>query len=138
MKIIILSLVLFSPFSYADVKWDVPVEKFSEYTDTIYIMNLTVGDTARIDIQSVFCTTKNGDLALNGTTEVGSGTIKVKMLPGKKVTIEAPDTNELIKELVLGESYAPCDWWTAHKGKYIYIVDTINGKSSISSLYKKP
>ena len=138
MKYIGLILFLITLSVRAEVTWDIPVEKFSEVTGKIYLMDLTVGDEAKIDEYSSFCTTKNNYLAVSSTTEVGSGKYKVKLLPGKKLSLQVPDESKFLKAIISNESYASCTWWTAHKGKYILIIDNINGKKSISTLGKKP
>ncbi len=138
MKLLLSLLLTYSSVTYAEVKWDIPVEKFGEYTDKIYLMELTVGDTAKIDEYAIFCTNQDGNLALSGTTELGTGKIQLKMLPGKKVSLKVPDANSFLNDLISSEAYAQCQWWTAHKGKYVYTIESINNKKSISSLYKKP
>jgi hypothetical protein len=136
MKYIGLFLFFLTVSAQAEVKWDIPVDKFGEVTGKIYLMNLTVGDEAKIDKYSRFCTTQNNSLAISSTTEVGSGEYLVKLLPGNKLRLQVPDEDEFLKAMVSDESYASCEWWTAHKGQYILIIDNINGKKSISSLGK--
>jgi len=129
--------VLFIFIAYpvmAEVKWDIPIEKFGEMTGKIYLMNLTVGDKAEIDEYSSFCTTKNNVLAISSVTEVGSGSYRVILLPGKKISLQVPNERDFLKKIISNESYASCSWWTAHRGKYILIIDNVNGKKNISSL----
>lgn len=135
MKILIL-LFLVSSYSYADVSWDIPVEKFSAATGKIYLSNLLVGDTAKINEYSLFCTTDDGKLAVSGMTETGEGEFLVKLKPGKKIELTVQDPAEFVKMLINDESYALCSWWTADKGKSAIVVESVNGKKSLSGLLK--
>ncbi|WP_430462629.1 hypothetical protein ACQUQU_07535 [Thalassolituus sp. LLYu03] len=122
----------------ADVLWDIPVNKIGTITGKLYIKDLTVGDKAKIDKYSLFCTTKNNALAIGGYTEIGDGDYLVQLMPGNKITLTVPDAEEFIKKIFSDESYANCDWWTADKGASSVVIDSINGKNKLSELLKNP
>lgn len=134
MKYLILSTLLLSAMSNAEVNWDIPVEKFGDVTGKLYLFNLTVGDTAKIDEYSIFCTDESGNLAVNGLTEIGSGDYVVKLLPGNKLELTVPNGPEFVSELITGDSFAKCSWWTADKGESAIQIDSVNGHKSLSKL----
>ena len=136
MKYLGVSLILVSFSAIAEVAWDIPVKEFGRATDKVYLMDLTVGESAKISEYTSFCTTKNNTLAVSSITEVGAGEYGVKLLPGNKVSLQVSNEKEFIDSLITSEAYASCEWWTAHKGKYILVIDNINGKKNISALGK--
>ena len=136
MKYFGVSLILISFSAIADVVWDIPVKGFGKATDKVYLMDLAVGESANISEYTSFCTTENNTLAVSSITEVGEGEYKVKVLPGNKVSLQVSDEKEFLDSLITIEGYASCEWWTAHKGKYILVIDNVNGKKNISLLGK--
>lgn len=137
-KIIIFMGALIAPIANADVLWDIPVNKIGTVTGKLYIKDLTVGDKAKIDKYSLFCTTNSNTLAISGFTEIGDGDYLIQLLPGNKLTLTVPDSEKFLKKIFTDQSYANCDWWTADKGKSSVIVDSINGKKKLSQLLKNP
>jgi hypothetical protein len=123
---------LISSIANADVLWDIPVNKIGTVTGKLYIKDLTVGDKAKIDEYSVFCTTNKNTLAIGGYTEIGDGDYLVQLMPGNKITLTVPDSEKFLKKIFTGESYANCDWWTADKGASSVVINSINGKKKLS------
>lgn len=138
MKLFLSILLTYSSITYADVPWDIPIENLNKFTDNLYLVNLNTGDTEMIDKHAIFCTDDDGNLAISGTTKVGDGEIMLKVLPDKKVSLLVPDTNDFLKDLINNEAYASCQLWTAHEGEYIYTIERVNNKTSVSSLKEKP
>ena len=128
-----LIVFLLSTLSLAEVTWDVPIEDFGKITGKVQVYDLEVGDTAKFDPDFGFCTTSDGKLAIDGTTRVGSGNARLKVVPGMKIVIEVDDEKEFLESLIYASAYGECSWWTAHKGKYVRIVDSVNGKNRVSS-----
>lgn len=127
---------LFCSNAFADVTWDIPIEEYGRLSDTRYLRSLAVGEVAKIDEYAVFCTTDNGDLAISGLSETGEGDYLITRLSNGKVEFSVPDAASFVKELIIGQSFSPCTWWTADRGKYSLVIDNINGKTSLTDLIK--
>ncbi|WP_163934940.1 hypothetical protein [Paraferrimonas sp. SM1919] len=133
------SIVFFiASLANAEVLWDIPLNKIGTVTGKLYIKDLTVGDRAKIDEYSLFCTTNNKTLAISGYTEIGSGDYLIQSMPGNKITLTVPDEEEFLKKIFTEESYANCSWWTADKGASSVVIHSINGKKKLSELLKNP
>jgi hypothetical protein len=130
--------VLIPALAHADFVWDIPVSKIGTVTGKLYIKDLTVGDKAKIDKYSFFCTTRNNTLAIDGYTEIGDGDYLVQLMPGNKLTLLVPDSEKFSKKMFTNRSYAKCDWMTSDKGASIVTIESINGKKKLSELLKKP
>lgn len=129
---------LIASIASADMLWDIPVSKIGTVTGKLYIKDLTLGDKAKIDEYSLFCTKNNNTLAISGYTEIGGGDYFVQLMPGNKITLTVLDEEKFLKKIFNDESYAKCDWWTADKGASSVIIDSVNGKKKLSELLKKP
>lgn len=137
MRLFIFSLLFsITTILYAEVKWDVPLNELGKLVGETHLIDLKEGASALIETGSVFCTDKDGHLALDGFTQTGSGDIQITLLKDKKISIkiETSSINDFLTDLVYNESFASCEWWTSHKGKYIFLIDNINGKNSIKAL----
>lgn len=134
MKYLSFFLLIITLQTTAEVKWDIPISEFSKYTDDIYLMDLKVGDETTINEYSLFCTTENGNLALNGLTVVGDGDYKVKVVPGGFLELTVPSPKKFLSYLITGDSYAQCSWWTPDKGENLIIISTVNEKESLAEL----
>lgn len=136
LKFFFLSLIFITNISHSQVKWDVPIEELGALVNEKHIIDLKIGETAFIENDSIFCTNKNGYLAVDGLTQTGSGDLEITILKDKAISIKVTSETDLLNDLVFYESFADCVWWTSHKAKFIFVIDNINGKKSISTLAK--
>ncbi|HDZ3738721.1 TPA: hypothetical protein RSW51_004442 [Vibrio vulnificus] len=135
MKILALLVPMFVSFTCkSEVLWDIDIQDYSKKTGKIYVYDLAVGDKAKINTNWGFCITKEGKLAIDGTVEVGSGNALLRILPGNKVAVETEDEKSFLKSLISTDAQGECSLWTSHEGKYIRLVDSVNGKTKISEL----
>lgn len=137
-RLILCVVLFFASVTSADVLWDIPVEEIGMVTGKLYVKDLTVGDKAKVDEYSLFCTSKNNALAIDGYSEIGDGDYLVQLMPGNKIALTVPDSKEFLKKMFSDRSYANCDWWTADKGASSVIIDSINGKNKLSELLENP
>jgi hypothetical protein len=136
MRIVFISLLLLSSALHADLKWDIPITETSRIDGRKYVMDLKPGESGLIETDASYCTTDNNILAIDGLSLVGEGDVTVKITKAGKAVLIVDDAEEFLSDLALTESFSRCDVWTSHKGKYIVVVDSINGKNSISELIK--
>ncbi|EGR0978344.1 TPA: hypothetical protein ACMDQQ_004542, partial [Vibrio parahaemolyticus] len=135
MKILLLLVPIVASFTCkSEVLWDIDFQDYSKNTGKIYVYDLVVGDKAKINSNWAFCITKEGKLAIDGTVEVGSGNTHLTILPGYKVAVETEDEKSFLKSLISTNTQGECSFMTAHQGKYIRLVDSVNGKTKISEL----
>ncbi|HHG3603275.1 TPA: hypothetical protein ACPVZ0_004683 [Vibrio parahaemolyticus] len=118
----------------SEVLWDIDIQDYSKKTGKVYVYDLVVGDKAKINTNYAFCITKEGKLAIDETVEVGSGNTLLTILSGKKVAVDTEDEKSFLKSLISTDTQGGCAFWTAHQGKYIRLVDSVNGKTKISEL----
>ncbi len=134
MKMALATLVcVLGTYVSADFIWDIPPEEFGKVTGETFVYDLGVGDRARIE-QWRFCVTSDGVLAVDGLALVGHGDVTITVRPGMKLEVDVADGRSFLSELIKEDAYADCSWWTAHKGRYIRLVQSVNGKSRLSDL----
>jgi hypothetical protein len=136
MRLMLILFCMMSPRLFADVIWDLPIKEIGRIDGRTYAMNLNVGDKSRIKSDVVFCTSNDGLLMLDGLSLVGEGEVVIKILDNRKAELTVSDMEDFLSELAWSESFARCEWWTSHKGKYVVPIDNINGKKSIMELIK--
>lgn len=131
-QIAVLACVLGTPVT-ADFVWDITPSDFGRVTGETFVYDLGVGDRARIESWR-FCVTSDGVLAVDGLALAGKGDVSITVRPGMKLEVEVKDGRAFVNELIKADAYADCSWWTAHKGRYIRLVQSVNGKSRLSDL----